>query len=262
VRYVVKLGGHSLTDLSSSNDVLLSLAEDLITLGSQGHSVCVIHGGGPQIDQALRLAGLEIEYVDGLRITSSQSISIIQTALAGVNAAIVTTLNARGVLCLGLRGFDGGQALASSLGGPWQLVAKDLSVNPSLIETLWGAGYVPVLSPVVMDSEGQMLNCNADELAGAVASALGADALFLLSDVDQLRADVNDAKSGLDLVTFAELTTMVDEGNVSGGMIPKVKAALVAGSGGATRVVIANASTKHILMKAISNKALTTEVTA
>jgi acetylglutamate kinase len=135
-------------------------------------------------------------------------------------------------------------------------------VNPSLIEVLWASGYLPVISPITSDGKGQLLNCNADELAGSFSRALGADALFLLSDIDQIRLDVLDAATGLAKITFDDLEAMVNDGRASGGMIPKAKAAIAAGRQGAARVVIANAATKNILTKALANQALTTEVIA
>ncbi len=262
MKYVIKLGGHSLNDLSPASEMVRWLCEDLRLLLDNGDFVCVIHGGGPQIDAELALAGISSEFVEGLRVTSLDAAMRTEMALSSVNAALVLALNSAGIRGVGLRGLDGNQVVGRPAGSPWGSVAQSPHVNPSLIEVLWASGYLPVISPITSDGKGQLLNCNADELAGSVSRALGADALFLLSDIDQIRLDVLDAATGLAKISFDDLEAMVNDGRASGGMIPKAKAAIAAGRHGAARVVIANAATKNILTKALTNQALTTEVIA
>ena len=146
--------------------------------------------------------------------------------------------------------------------GPWGQVATDLKIDPVLLLGLMESGFVPVLSPVVSNGKGNLLNCNADELAGAVASALKADALFLLSDIDQIRSDVNDSTTGLDRVSLEELKLMTIDGRASGGMLPKAKAAIAASSQGASRVIVANAALPNVITRILRNQAKATEVVA
>jgi len=262
VRFVVKLGGHSLDDLTVASSVLNSLSEDLDALSSEGHQVCLVHGGGPQIDALLGALNIESSFIDGLRVTSKEAVSGIQMALSAVNASLVTVLGAKGLSTVGLSGFDGNLATSSPLDGPWGQVATDLKIDPVLLLGLMESGFVPVLSPVVSNGKGNLLNCNADELAGAVASVLKADALFLLSDIDQIRSDVNDSTTGLDRVSLEELKLMTIDGRASGGMLPKAKAAIAASSQGASRVIVANAALPNVITRILRNQAKATEVVA
>lgn len=262
MRYVIKVGGHSLGDLSLNNPVMANLGADLQKLLDDGHQLCVVHGGGPQIDHLLALSGIDSEFVEGLRVTSAATIATIQMALSAVNAAITTQLSARGIKAVGLRGFDGNQAIGTAVGEPWGQVAATVEVDPSLIQALWDSNFVPVLSPVVSDGHGNLLNCNADGFAGALCQALDVSALFLLSDIDQVRATFDDPASGLTRVSFSELEEMILDGRVSGGMVPKVRAAISAGAHGATRVIIANAATPQVITKALVYEVPATEVVA
>lgn len=260
MKIVVKLGGHSLDDLSPTSEVLASLASDIKMLIAQGHRICVVHGGGPQINQMLNLAGVHSEFVEGLRVTSPEAMNYLQMALAGVNAALVAFLNANEIQAVGLSGLDTNLAIAELAGEPWGQVGFNPKVETSLIEMLWETSMVPVVSPVVSDGRGTLLNCNADELAGAFTGKLAADVLVLLSDVDQLRADPHDATTGLNAVHVGELEEMILDGRINGGMIPKARAAIAGCRHGANRVVIANAAVPRVLEKILSNDAITTEV--
>ena len=260
MRYVVKIGGHSLDDLTSDAPVLNGLCTEIKHLLDVGHEIVLVHGGGPQIDQLLALSGIGSEFAEGLRVTTAATISTIQMALSAVNSAITVRLNAIGVKAVGLRGFDGNQVVGTAIGEPWGQVATRVEVDPTLILALWDNGIIPIMSPVVSDGQGDLLNCNADAFAGALCQALDASALFLLSDIDQVRANADDPASGLPKVSFAELEAMVADGRVSGGMVPKARAAIAAGMHGARRVIIANAATPEVLTRALTYEVPTTEV--
>jgi acetylglutamate kinase len=232
---VVKLGGHTLDSLAPNAQVLVDLANDVAALRSKGTEVVIVHGGGPQISQLLATVGVESRFHEGLRITDSTTMGYVAMAL--------------------------GQVLHStSLGTPWNRAGTAPKVQADLIETLWRDGFTVVLSPVALDADGELLNCNADTVAGAVAGAVGASSLVLLSDIDQLRAQLDDADSALASVTSAEVKAMIDSGAARDGMRPKMTAALDALDGGAYRIVMANGTRAHALRDALTNSIPTTEV--
>jgi acetylglutamate kinase len=257
---VVKLGGHALDSLEPPSPVLRDLASDVLELRAAGTSVVVVHGGGPQIAALLATAGVASRFEDGLRITDEETMSYVAMALSEVNLRIVAALNEAGLDALGLSGVDGSLLRARSLGEPWQRAGSAPKVRAELIESLWGIGVTPVMSSVAVDDEGGLLNCNADTAAGAVAGALGAAALVLLSDIDQLRTNVDDPSSALATATRAQVLELVDSGAARDGMRPKMIAALNALEGGATRIVMANGTRAHALREALTNSIPTTEV--
>ena len=261
-RLVLKLGGHALDDLSASSPLLVALAEDLRALVSEGVQVAVVHGGGPQIAELLSRVGLPSEFHQGLRVTTPATMEYVAMALASVNAALVAALSHAGLACVGLRGADGAMIRGRSLGEPWDRAGAVVSVTSQLLETQWRGGYLPVVSPVVIDEHGALLNCNADIVAGALAGALGAETLVLLSDVDQLRADPDDAASALTRVNAARVRDLIDSGAAREGMRPKMTAALDALEAGARRVLLANGLRPHAVRDVVRGQIPTTEVVA
>ena len=257
---VVKLGGHALDSLAADSPVLADLANDVVALREAGTDVVVVHGGGPQIAQLLDTAGLESRFCEGLRITDVATMAYVAMALSYVNVRIVAALNHAGLACAGLTGADATLARASSLGAPWDRAGASPAIDVRLIESLWRAGVTPVLCSVAVDGGGDLLNCNADTVAGAVAGATGASSLVLLSDVDQLRSDADDAQSCLSSVTMDQVRSMIDDGSARDGMRPKMAAALDALGAGARRIVVANGTRRHALRDALSLSIPTTEV--
>jgi acetylglutamate kinase len=259
-RLVVKLGGHALDDLSVTSSTLAALASDLVSLRDEGADVVVVHGGGPQIAQLLQEVGRTSEFHEGLRITTPATMDYVAMALASVNTALVAALSHAGLRCVGLSGVDGHMVQGKSLGMPWDRAATVASVTPDALEAQWAAGFVPVVSPVSVDEEGALVNCNADIVAGALAGALGASTLVLLSDIDQLRADPDDASSVLTHVSASKVRDMIESGAAREGMRPKMTAALDALAGGAQRVVLANGTRVHAVRDVLSGQVPTTEV--
>ena len=256
------MGGHALDDLSPSSPILAALAQDLATLSAQGDEIVVVHGGGPQIAELLARVGLPSEFHEGLRITSPEMMTYVAMALASVNIALVAALAHFELACVGLNGADDAMIIGRSMGPPWDRAATVATINPSVIEKQWGAALVPVVSPVGVDEEGHLLNCNADIVAGALCSALHADTLILLSDIDQLRADPNDANSVLTHVSASRVQEMIASGAARDGMRPKMTAALDALSGGAQRVLLANGTRAHAVRDVVNAHTTTTEVVA
>jgi len=259
---VVKMGGHALDDLSASNECLRALADDIATLSAKGDQVIVVHGGGPQINALLSAVGVHSEFVDGLRVTDEAAMTYVDMALASVNRALVTAFGLSGVTSVGVSGVDGVTLRADSIGSPWGHVAGMPTVTTELLETLLAASMVPVVSPVAVAWDGRRLNCNADTAAGAIAAAMDADVLVLLSDIDQLRADPEDPTTGLSRVSVSHVGDMIASGAAREGMRPKLAAAAHAIDAGARRVILANGTRAHALREVLEGTIATTEVTA
>jgi acetylglutamate kinase len=171
----------------------------------------------------------------------------------------VSSFNQGGLVSVGLSGTDGSVLTAAPLGDVWGRVAAVPKVRADVITSLWDANFTPVMNSIAVDDGGELLNCNADTAAGAIASSLGA-MLVLLSDVDQLRSDPEDATTGVERITRAQLLDLVASGSARDGMRPKGLAALDALEGGATSVLIANGTRPHALASALARSIPTTEV--
>lgn len=257
--YVVKLGGHALDSLAPTSPVLSALASDVAHLSSDA---LLVHGGGPQIAALLRDVGQSSQFLDGLRVTDEVTMEYVAMALAQVNTHLVAALGQSGLRCVGLNGVDGATLRAEAIGEPWGRIAASPKVNPDIVVALWARGITPVLSPIAVDDDGGLLNVNADAAAGALAGALDTDALVLLSDVDQLRRDPDDAASALAIVEADDVREMLESGAAREGMRPKMTAALDALDAGARRVLLANGTRPHALRDALAGAIPTTEVRA
>ncbi len=257
---VVKVGGHALHRVDASSPVLLDLADDIKSLRSTTSTV-VVHGGGPQIASLLDQVGLVSEFVDGLRVTSTETMQYVAMALGLVNQQMTAALGHAGLAAVGLSGIDGSLNRATPLGGRLGQVAGTVRIDDRLLRTLIADGWTPVVGPVAGDDSGGLVNCNADTVAGALARAIDAEVLVLLSDVDQLRSDPDDPATALGTVTGDQVRSMMSEGSIRDGMIPKMQAALDALDAGATRVVLANGTRPHALLEVLSGTGSSTEVT-
>jgi acetylglutamate kinase len=257
---VVKLGGHALDSLDPDSPVLVALAHDVATLSTSNTHVAIVHGGGPQIQALLNAVGIPGAFHEGLRITDAETMEYVAMGLSQVNLHLVAGLNAAGLASVGLSGVDHSTFRSVALGEPWGRAGASPKVETELIHLLWQRGLTPVMSPLAVDESGHLVNCNADSAAGALAGALDATALVLLSDVDQLRRDAMDESSSLGHVTGAEVRLLIDEGAVKDGMRPKMMAALDALDGGARRVLVANGTKPHALRDVLARTAKSTEV--
>lgn len=257
---VVKLGGHALGGPDQISRALDAVADDLADLRAAGRPVVLVHGAGPHITSMLADLGVSSRFVDGLRVTDEVTLGVVTMCLAQVNALVVAGLTARGVPAAGLAGPDEGFLVARVGDDRLGLVGEIDKVNGALLAERLERG-VPVVNPIATDGRGGLLNCNADAVAGAVAAAIGAQALVLLSDVDQLRRDPEDPTTAIGSVTEAEVLDLVAAGRIREGMIPKVGAALAALSAGARRVVITDGRRRHALSEALGGRGLFTEVT-
>ena len=221
---VVKLGGAVL----DSRARLARLAGDLTLLSMIGVRVIVLHGGGPQIERHLRRLGMPARIVDGLRVTDRATMEVVEMVLGGkINKGIVAAVAAAGGSAVGISGKDGGLLSARRRkvrGADYGLVGEIRKVTPSLLETL-GRSFIPVIAPLALAEDGETLNVNADEAAAAVAAALGAEALLLLTSEAGIK---NRRGRVLPRIDAPEAAAMIRDKTIAGGMIPKVKCALSA----------------------------------
>ena len=249
---VVKYGGHAMGDNALSE----GFARDIVLMRQVGINVVVVHGGGPQIGAMLDKVGVESEFVDGLRVTTAEAVDVVEMVLSGqVNKSIVAQITTEGGRAVGLSGKDGGlvrvRKLSRSTRDPDSNIEKvvDLGfvgepeqVDPYILEAMSDKGIIPVVAPIGWDADGGTYNINADTVAGAVASALGATRLLMLTDV----AGVLD-KSGalMQELTIADCKALQEDGTLSGGMIPKIETCIDAINKGVEGAVIIDGRVPH-----------------
>jgi acetylglutamate kinase len=239
---VLKYGGNAMA--AGADDPVL---DEIAALAAAGTQVVVVHGGGPQIDAALRERGIAEERIDGLRVTSAAARDVVEAVLCGsVNKDLVRGLLARGARAFGFSGQDAGLLTARRLrvpDGDLGYVGVPAAVDAAFLRAVLGLGVVPVIAPLGLDPlENAALNLNADTAAGAIAAALGADAYVVLTNVAGVRRDRHDPASVIPRLTVAEAQAFLDDGTFSDGMRPKMRAAIEAVAGGARRALIAEAA--------------------
>ena len=257
---VIKLGGHALDRVDAEAPRLVELAADVRALRDE--AVLIVHGGGPQIAELSDRLGVSSHFTDGLRVTDAETMRVVAWALSEVNLAVTSALVHAGLPAVGLAGVSGGVVRGAPAGPVWGRTAQGVAVEPAALVALVGASWIPVISPIALASDGGVVNANADTVAGAIAGALGARALFLLSDVEQLRADPDDPASALAHVTGADITRMLASGAIRDGMRPKARAALDAVRAGARRVVVGDGTRPHALRELLAGQGPSTEVVA
>lgn len=257
---VVKIGGEALDDPKLASIV----AEDLALLSIVGIRMVVVHGGGPQISEAMTQAGIEPTFVHGLRVTDESSMDLVRRVLVGsINADLVARLGRAGLHAVGISGGDGRVLIAEKKAGPngadLGRVGAIESIGTDLIETLLEQGYVPVLSSVAVDHDGHALNVNADEVAGAVAAALGAAKLVYLTNVEGLYRDFGSADTLVSELKANEMESMLPE--LSEGMRPKAASAVAALRGGVEKVHILDGRVAHaVLLEIFTEDGIGTQV--
>ena len=242
---VVKYGGNAMVD----PELALRFAEDIVLLQSVGIRTVVVHGGGPQIGDVMQRLGKEPEFRDGLRVTDAETLDIARMVLVGkVNRDIVSAINRHGPLAVGLSGEDAGLIEADVRNPDLGFVGDVKAVNPAIIERLLAENLIPVVSTIGADLAGQAYNINADTVAGAVAAALDAEKVVYLTDVEGLLADVDDPASLISSIDVADLGRLVDDGVLTGGMIPKIAACLDAIAGGVRSAHLLDGRVPHVVL--------------
>jgi len=257
--FVIKCGGSTLAALPNA------FFAELAAFQKEGKQAVIVHGGGPAISQALNKLGIHTEFVDGLRRTSAEVLDVVEMVLAGkINKEIVRRLSQNGAKAVGLSGTDGRLLTAEAVANADRLgyVGDVTEVNAELLTAMLTAGYIPVVAPVGLGADNQRYNINADTAAGAVASSLGAGPFIVVTDVAGIAGTVDGEKQVLPTVTPSQIQAMIDSGEIYGGMIPKVKAALKCLGGGVNEVVIVNGSEPGVLGKVLRGEKIGTTIVA
>ena len=245
---VVKYGGNALAG-TSEHDALALFAEDIVLMHTVGIRPVVVHGGGPQINDMLSRLNIESKFVNGLRVTDEATMQVVQMVLNGnVNPQIVSAINVHGNVAVGLSGEDGRTLQVTARDASLGFVGDIEKVRTHVIDGLLADGLVPVLSTVGVDVNGQPYNINADTAAGAIAEALGAEKIVYLTDIAGLRKDIDDAASLIQRITVDELSALIGDGTISGGMIPKVESCMQAVRGGVKSAHILDGRIAHVLL--------------
>jgi acetylglutamate kinase len=249
---VVKYGGNVAEEAGTEVDPLTgAFAADVALLHRVGLRVVVVHGGGPQISALSERLGLEPRFVDGRRVTDERTLEVVKMALLGqVNPALVRLITAAGTRAVGVAGTDGGLVeVEPAQGGALGLVGEVTAVDPAVLVSLLDDGVVPVVATVARGRDGADYNVNADTVAGAIAEALDADALVYLTNVAGLYEDFGtDDASLLSVVTRRRLRAMVDDGELTTGMVPKIESMIGALEGGVRHARLLDGRVEHALL--------------
>lgn len=254
---IIKMGGHAIVN----PDIMEMIVQDIVLLKFVGIHPVIVHGGGPEITEKMQRMGKKPEFVAGLRVTDDETLEIARMVLVGnVNSKIVSLISKHGGKGIGLSGSDGRLIVARKL-APQRVtvdgVEKEIDlgwvgetevINPEIVLILAGKGYIPVISPIATDEKGNDLNVNADTVAGDIASALHAKKLIALTDVPGVLRDSGDPDTRISKIAFEEIETLIADGIISGGMIPKVKSSAAALKGGVRQVHIIDGSRPHALL--------------
>ena len=254
---VVKYGGNAMI----SEELRHAVISDIILLSLVGIRVAVVHGGGPEISGMLKKIGKESKFVDGLRYTDAETMDIVQQILCGkVNKDLVATLNRMGGKALGLCGMDGSLFEAAVLDEKYGQVGEITRVNAGVVEDALNNGYVPVVSTVAQGVDAECAyNINADTAAAKLATALGAERLILLTDVRGLLRDPKDESTLISDLHISQVPELVQDGIISGGMIPKMECCVEAVRSGVKSAVIIDGRVPHsILIELLSDEGIGT----
>ncbi len=253
---VVKYGGNAMTDDTLKQFVM----RDMTLLRFVGIKVVLVHGGGPEISQTLKRMGIESRFVNGLRYTDEETAEVVRMVLAGkVNKSLVHMLGAMGARAIGISGIDGNLLRCSKESEALGFVGKIDHVDTDILTSCLDAGYLPVVSTVGYDDDGNIYNVNADTAASAIAGALKAESLILMTDVRGLLRVRDDESTLIRKVYVSDIPSLVKEGVISGGMIPKVNCCRDAIRNGVGRVFITDGRVKHsILLELLSDEGLGT----
>lgn len=253
---VVKYGGNAMINEELKNAVM----GDLVLLSTVGIKVVLVHGGGPEISGMLSKIGKKSEFVNGLRVTDAETADIVLQVLAGkINKTLVNHLQNSGGKAVGLSGMDGHLIEAEIKDPALGYVGEITDINIEPVTDLLDKGYIPVISTVGCDKEGNVYNINADTAAARIASALGAEALFLMTDIIGLLRDKDDESTLISSVCVSEAPQLMREGVISGGMIPKVECSVEAIRQGVNRVFMLDGRVPHsLLIETLTNEGIGT----
>lgn len=250
---LVKFGGHAM----GQAETIRSFADDMVLLNQVGACPVVVHGGGPQIGEMLKKLDIQSEFINGLRVTDADTVSVVEMVLCGgINKSIVGALQVAGGRAVGISGKDGNLITARKLGqakGDSNIedsvdlgfVGEPETVDTSVLDALIDGGMIPVIAPVAPSSDGETYNINADTAAGAVAASLNATRLLMLTDVSGVK---NKDGEHIQKLTISQARALIEDGTINGGMIPKVETCIHAVESGVEGAVILDGRERHAVL--------------
>lgn len=247
---VVKYGGNAMVNEQIKQQVM----EDIVLLWLIGVKVVLIHGGGPEISELMDRLGKQPKFIDGLRVTDQETIDIVQMVLAGkVNKSLVNLIEMTGGRAIGLSGMDDRLIEAKVKDEKLGFVGEITKINIDSVVGLLENGYIPVISTIACDRNGNAYNINGDTAAACIAGALGAERLIMMTDIAGLMEDMNDPSSLISEITVSEAKKLLESGAISGGMIPKINCCIDAIKEGVRKVIIMDGRVPHsILMELLT----------
>lgn len=259
-KVVIKYGGAAMGDCMLKEKIM----QDIVLMKYVGMHPIIVHGGGPEINIMLKRLNLKSEFVDGLRVTDHDTMEIVEMVLGGkVNKEIVAGINASGGKAIGISGKDGKLIMATPAEDSERMgfVGRVGQINPEIITTIIENGYIPVIAPIGMDEQRNSYNINADLVAAAIAVAMKADKLVLLTDVPGLLKDPKDPDTLISVLKTSEVVKYIEQGVISGGMTPKVQCCVEAVTGGVGRTHIVDGRVPHsILLEVFTRQGVGTMV--
>ncbi len=243
---VIKMGGHAMGD----DEAMTRFARDIVLMKQCNVHPVLVHGGGPMINQMLDRLGVQSSFVGGKRVTDAATVEVVEMVLSGtVNKRIVQAINAQGGRAVGLSGKDANLIVCDKATGPkgedLGFVGEPTQVNPAVLRTFLDSDFIPVVAPLGSGANGETFNINGDNAAGAIAAAMKADRLLLLTDVAGVKDGDGDVITNL---TSEQVRKLTDDGVIAGGMIPKTQTALDAIDGGVRAVVIVDGRAPHAVL--------------
>lgn len=242
---VVKYGGNAMIN----EDLKDSVMRDIVLLSLMDIRVVLVHGGGPEITDMLSRVGKKTEFVNGLRVTDKETVDIVQMVLAGkINKNLVNLLSVQGGKAIGLSGIDGQMIVAQAKDEALGYVGEITEVNTQIVTDMLDKGYIPVISTVACDKEGNTYNINADTAAAKIAGALGAECLISMTDISGILRDKDDPETLISTIYVSDTPELVAGGIISGGMIPKVECCTEAIRRGVKKVFIIDGRVPHSLL--------------
>ena len=253
---VIKYGGNAMINEKLKDSVM----RDIVLLSLIGVKVVLVHGGGPEITEMLGKIGKESQFVDGLRVTDKETAEVVQMVLAGkINKSLVNLIQLKGGKSIGLSGLDGHMIEAAKKDERLGFVGDITNINVEPILDVLEKGYIPVVSTVGCDSEGNVYNINADTAAAKIAGELKAESLISLTDISGILYDKDDPTTLIPVITLSDAEKLVEEGVINGGMIPKVECCTNAIKWGVTKVFIIDGRVHHsILIETLTDEGIGT----
>lgn len=253
---VVKYGGNAMIN----DELKEAVMRDLVLLTTVGIKVVLVHGGGPAINKTLEKIGVESKFVDGLRVTDKETVDVVQMVLAGkVNKDLVCQIGNLGGHAIGLSGMDGNMIKCKPLDSEHGFVGEITETNMEVISEVLANNFIPVISTIGYDEQGNCYNINADTVAAQIAGDLKAEALISMTDIVGLLRDVNDDSSKIQKVFISDIPALIADGIIKGGMIPKIDSMTQAIRNGCTKAFIIDGRVPHsILMELLTDEGMGT----